>query len=161
MNQNYKEFIIQFYLAFQTLNYTEMQKAYHPDAQFTDPVFGTLNCEEVRAMWEMLLTKGKDLQVTYSNVHATQTTGSCRWEAWYTFSMTGRYVHNIIDSSFEFKDGKIFRQKDTFDLWRWSRYALGTSGILLGWSPLVQNKVKAGARESLKKFMSSKSDVRG
>jgi hypothetical protein len=155
MNQNYKEFIIQFYLAFQTLNYREMQKAYHPEAQFTDPVFGTLNCQEVKAMWEMLLTKGKDLQITYSNVQAMQSTGSCRWEAWYTFSMTGRYVHNIIDSSFEFKDGKIFRQKDTFDLWRWSRYALGTSGVLLGWSPLVQNKVKAGARESLKKFMVS------
>ena len=39
MDQNYREFIIHFYNAFQTLNYGEMQKAYHAEAQFTDPVF--------------------------------------------------------------------------------------------------------------------------
>ena len=72
MGQNYKELIIHFYSAFQTLNYGEMQKAYHPDAQFTDPVFGTLNCAEVRAMWEMLLTRGKDLKIAFSDVHATE-----------------------------------------------------------------------------------------
>ena len=161
MIENNKKLIDQFYSAFQQMNYTEMQKAYHPDAQFTDPVFGVLNCQEVRAMWEMLLTRGKDLKVTFNNVHATSTTGSCRWEAWYTFSKTGRHVHNIIQSSFDFKDGKSFRQVDSFDLWRWSRHALGLSGILLGWSPMVQNKVRAGARESLKKFISSKSEVPG
>jgi len=155
MIENNKKLINQFYSAFQQLNYAEMQNAYHPDAQFTDPVFGVLNCQEVRAMWEMLLTRGKDLKVTFNNVDATPTTGSCRWEAWYTFSKTGRHVHNIIQSSFDFKDGKIFRQVDYFDLWRWSRHALGLSGILLGWSPMVQNKVRAGARESLKKFMVS------
>jgi hypothetical protein len=107
-------------------------------------------------MWEMLLTRSKDLQVAFSNVHATQASGNCRWEAWYTFSKTGRYVHNIIHSSFDFLDGKIFRQRDTFSLWRWSRYALGTTGILLGWSPLVQNKIKSQAKMSLEKFMGAK-----
>ena len=161
MSQNYKEFIIHFYGAFQMLNYGEMQRAYHPDSQFTDPVFGTLSSAEVSAMWEMLLTRGKDLKIAFSDVKATQTHGSCRWEAWYTFSKTGRYVHNIINSSFEFKDGKIYRQVDTFNLWRWSRQALGPTGILLGWSPLIQNKVRAGARESLNKFIGLKSEARG
>jgi len=161
MSQNYKEFIIHFYGAFQMLNYGEMQRAYHPDSQFTDPVFGTLSSAEVSAMWEMLLTRGKDLKIAFSDVKATQTHGSCRWEAWYTFSKTGRIVHNIINSSFEFKDGKIYRQVDAFNLWRWSRQALGPTGILLGWSPLIQNKVRAGARESLNKFIGSKSEARG
>lgn len=156
MHQNNKEFIIRFYSALQTLNYGEMQASYHPQAQFTDPVFGRLACGEVKAMWEMLLTRSKDLQVAFSNVHATQTAGDCRWEAWYTFSKTGRYVHNIIHSSFEFQDGKIFRQKDSFSLWRWSRHALGMTGLLLGWTPLIQNKVKEQARGSLDKFMRSK-----
>ena len=157
MHQNNEELIIRFYSAFQTLNYAEMQKAYHPDAQFTDPVFGTLNCRQVRAMWEMLLTRATDLKIDFSNVEATQTTGRCRWEAWYTFSKTGRPVHNIIRSSFEFNDGKIFRQVDKFNLWRWTRYALGMTGTILGWTPLVQKKVKATARESLKKFMDARS----
>ncbi len=154
MPQNNKEFIIRFYSALQTLNYAEMQRSYHPEAQFTDPVFGTLNCDEVKAMWQMLLTRSKDLQVVFSNVHATQTTGKCRWEAWYTFSKTGRSVHNVITSSFEFKDGKIFRQYDSFNIWRWSRYALGFTGLFLGWSPWIRGKVKASARQSLIKFMS-------
>lgn len=153
MHQNNKEFIIQFYSALQTLNYEEMQKAYHPEAQFYDPVFGNLNCNEVKAMWQMLLTRGKDLQVVFGNVHATEATGKCRWEAWYTFSKTGRFVHNVIRSSFEFKDGKIYRQKDSFNVWRWSRHALGNAGLFLGWSPWIQRKVKAGARESLMRFM--------
>jgi hypothetical protein len=153
MPQNNKEFIIRFYSALQTLNYAEMQRSYHPEAQFSDPVFGTLDCEQVKAMWQMLLTRSKDLQVIFSNVHATQTTGKCRWEAWYTFSKTGRSVHNVITSSFEFKDGKIFRQYDSFNLWRWSRHALGITGLLLGWTPLIREKIKASARQSLTKFM--------
>jgi ketosteroid isomerase-like protein len=153
MDQNNKEFIVRFYAAFQTLDYEQMQKAYHPEAQFSDPVFGTLNSEEVKAMWEMLLTRGQDLQVAFSNIHATKSTGSCRWEAWYTFSKTGRFVHNIVRSSFEFKDGKIYRQTDTFSLWRWTRHALGFIGVFLGWSPWIQNEIKGAAQESLKKFM--------
>jgi hypothetical protein len=154
MDQNNKEFIIHFYAALQTLDYEEMQKAYHPEAQFSDPVFGTLNCAEVKAMWEMLLTRGQDLQVAFSNIHATNTTGKCRWEAWYTFSKTKRLVHNIVRSDFEFKDGKIYRQKDSFSLWRWTRYAFGAVGIFLGWSPWIQNEVRQAAKENLEKFMS-------
>ncbi|WP_276374209.1 nuclear transport factor 2 family protein [Chryseolinea sp. H1M3-3] len=153
MDQNNKDFITRFYSAFQTLDYEHMQKAYHPEAQFTDPIFGTLNYEEVKAMWKMLLTRGQDLQVAFSNIEATTTTGKCRWEAWYKFSKTGRNVHNIIHSTFEFKDGKIYRQRDAFSVWRWSRYALGVAGIFLGWSPWIQNEIKQGARESLTKFM--------
>lgn len=144
---------MRFYSALQTLNYEEMQKAYHPEAQYTDPIFGTLDAMQVKAMWKMLLTRGQDLQVAFSNVHATNSTGKCRWEAWYTFSKTGRFVHNIIRSSFEFKDGKIYRQHDSFSIWRWSRHALGIAGIFLGWSPWVQKEIKDGARENLKKFM--------
>jgi hypothetical protein len=153
MNQNNKDFIIRFYSALQTLNYEEMQNAYHPEAQFSDPIFGTLNATQVKAMWHMLLTRGQDLQVAFSNVHATNTDGSCRWEAWYTFLKTGRSVHNVVRSSFEFKDNMIFRQTDSFNLWRWCRYALGMPGMFLGWSPWIQDDVRKGARKSLEKFM--------
>jgi hypothetical protein len=155
MHQNNKDFISRFYSSLQTLNYQEMQRAYHDDAEFSDPVFGRLSSGEVKAMWQMLLTRSKDLQISFSNINATDTTGQCRWEAWYTFSKTGRAVHNIINSSFEFKDNKIFRQHDSFDLWRWSRFALGPAGVLLGWTPLIRNKIRASAREGLEKFMVS------
>jgi len=59
----------------------------------------------------------------------------------------------IIDAEFEFRDGKILRHRDRFDFHRWSRQALGTSGLLLGWTPLLRNKVRSTARGSLEKFM--------
>ena len=62
-------------------------------------------------MWEMLITAGKDLKITFSDIRANDTTGTCHWEAWYTFSRTGKKVHNIIDASFEFQDGKIIQHE--------------------------------------------------
>jgi hypothetical protein len=145
--------IQQFYTAFQAKNYRVMQDAYHPEAVFSDPVFQNLSSKEVKAMWQMLITSAKDMEITCSDISADENTGRCVWQAWYTFTTTGRKVHNIIHASFEFKAGKIFRHHDHFDFWRWSRMALGTSGLLLGWSPLVRNKVKNTAGRRLKKFI--------
>ncbi len=144
--------IHRFYTDFQGLNYRGMQEAYHDDAEFSDPVFGTLTSQEVKAMWQMLLTRSTDLKISFSDVQASDAAGKCHWEAWYTFSKTGRSVHNIIDAQFEFKDGKIYRHHDVFSLWRWSRQALGRSGLLMGWTPWVQHKVRESARKSLVAF---------
>lgn len=153
---DHKQLIEQFYTAFQNRDYTTMQNCYHADATFHDPAFRDLNANEVRAMWQMLLTSAKDLKVSFDTVKTAGNTGSCTWQAWYTFSKTGRPVHNVIQASFELKDGKIFRHRDSFDLWRWSRQALGASGLLLGWTPLVQNKVHSNAKAALQKYIASR-----
>ena len=149
----YEEIIIKFYKDFQGLNFRGMQEAYHPDAEFSDPAFGTLSSKEVKAMWEMLLNRSTDLKISFSKVQSSGDGGKCHWEAWYTFSKTGRLVHNIIDAVFEFKDGMIYRHHDSFDFWRWSRQALGTNGLVLGWTPWLQNKVRNSARKSLMAFI--------
>jgi ketosteroid isomerase-like protein len=145
--------IRQFYVAFEQKDYETMQSLYHANASFSDPVFQHLTATEVRAMWEMLIKAGTDLKVSFSGIKVDETFGMCRWEAWYTFSRTGRKVHNIIDASFEFEDGKILAHQDAFDFWRWTRQALGMPGILLGWTPFIRNKVRATARKGLSKFM--------
>src|SRR5437868_888017 len=81
----------------------------------------------------------------HSKVVADDSAGSAHWEARYTFSTTGRFVHNIIDAKFTFRDGKIASHTDSFDFWRWSRQALGGAGLVLGWSPMLRNKVRATA----------------
>ena len=150
---DHEKLIHQFYSAFQHKDYVTMQGAYHQNASFSDPVFQNLNSLEVKAMWEMLVTAGKDLKVSFSDIKANDMHGSCHWEAWYTFSKTGRKVHNIIDASFEFQDGKIFRHRDTFNFWRWSRQALGMTGFFLGWTSVMQEKIRDTARKGLNKFM--------
>lgn len=153
--ETHEAMIRRFYTAFQQKDFRTMQSCYHSGATFTDPVFQNLSCEEVKAMWQMLLTSAKDLRISFDNVQANGDHGSCRWEAWYSFSRTGRPVHNIIDATMEFKDGLIYRHTDRFNFWRWSRQALGGTGLFLGWSPVVSNKVRAMARKNLDKFTAS------
>jgi ketosteroid isomerase-like protein len=147
--------IRKFYTAFQQKDFLTMQSCYHPEATFSDPVFQNLSSKEVKAMWQMLLTASKDLKVTFDSIQSDGDRGRCHWEAWYSFSRTGRAVHNVIDASMEFKDGLIYRHNDRFDFWKWSRQALGTTGLFLGWTPIVGNKVRGTAQKSLKKFMTS------
>lgn len=145
--------IHQLYTSFQIKDWKTMQSCYHEDATFTDPVFQNLSAKEVKAMWHMLAAAAKDLKVIFGDIQVVENKGSCRWQAWYQFSRTGRNVHNVIDARFEFKDGKIFRHTDQFDLWRWSRMALGAPGILMGWSPLIKNKIRKTARKGLAAFI--------
>jgi hypothetical protein len=58
-------------------------------------------------------------------------------------------VVNRIDARFAFRDGLIVEHRDSFDLWRWMRQAMGVLGTLLGWSPLVQRMLRAQARRGL------------
>jgi hypothetical protein len=153
---DYTVLIEQFYTAFQRGDYRTMQSMYHPRATFSDPVFQNLDAEKTKAMWEMLLSSAQDLKITFHSVQSQGTTANCQWEAWYTFSRTNRKVHNIIEASFQFEEGLILRHVDAFDLWRWSRMALGISGALLGWSPIVRRKIRRTAAERLAAFLSRK-----
>lgn len=149
-----------FYRFFQNKDWRGMQSLYHDDIVFSDPVFQNLKGKEAKAMWHMLAEAARDLTITYRDAKVEGSTGSCHWEAAYDFSRTGRKVHNVIDASFELKEGKIIRHTDTFDLWKWAAMALGMSGKLLGWTPYLQSKVRTTARTGLDKFIASHQEYR-
>lgn len=130
-----------------------MQACYHEDVEFSDPVFGDLNSKKARAMWHMLCSGSSDLEVTYHDITMSGDTATATWEAKYTLGGNDRLIHNVISATFEFKDGKIFRHRDEFDLWKWSRMALGTPGLLLGWSSIVKGQVRERARTQLERFI--------
>jgi ketosteroid isomerase-like protein len=111
-----------------------MIACYHKDIHFEDPAFGVLKGEHAGNMWRMLCAsqKDKEFTVTFSDITYQDGKGSAHWEAQYHFSKTGRKVHNKIDATFEFKDGKISKHIDTFNLHRWASQAMGFKGMLLG-----------------------------
>jgi ketosteroid isomerase-like protein len=148
-----EELIHRFYAAFARRDAAGMGACYAPDVHFRDPAFGDLQGDRARGMWRMLCERGTDLKIEHSQVKADDTTGSAHWEAWYTFSGTGKKVHNVIDARFRFADGKIVDHVDTFSFPRWSRQALGVTGLLLGWTPLLQRKVQTMALRGLDKFL--------
>jgi ketosteroid isomerase-like protein len=157
MAEENEKLIMRFYDAFNRKDYRTMQEMYADTACFSDSVFVNLNSKQVRGMWEMLLTSATDLKVVVSNIRATADTGECRWDAFYTFSATGKKVHNIIFANFVFRDGKIVKHTDQFDLYRWSRMAFGLTGLLLGFTSFFQNKVRKTALTRLQKFIEKKS----
>jgi hypothetical protein len=148
-----EELIKNFYFSFAKKDYQSMQKCYHENALFSDPVFVHLERREINAMWHMLCEAGKDLMIEYSGIGAYDNSVRATWKAIYTFGKTGRIVHNIIQSSFVLKDDLIISHTDQFDFWKWSKMAFGTNGALMGWSDFFKEKVRGEATRQLNKFI--------
>ncbi|MEM1117528.1 MAG: nuclear transport factor 2 family protein [Bacteroidota bacterium] len=154
------DLVDRFYAAFAQRDAAAMRACYHPEVRFRDEVFD-LHGARAGAMWTMLCDAGADLVVTHRDVRADAASGSARWEARYTFSATGRAVHNIIEAAFTFEDGLIRTHTDRFDAWRWSRQALGAPGLLLGWTPWLQSKVRSEAARRLDRYIDTHPEALG
>ena len=148
-----KALIETFYTAFQNRDAEGMISCYHPDIIFIDPAFGELKGEEAMAMWRMLCRNADDLRVEFSAITASLKKGSAHWEAWYTFSRTGKKVHNIIEAEFEFKNSKIIKHIDTFNLHKWASQAMGWKGKLFGGTAFFRNKMNRQTHKMLVDFM--------
>jgi uncharacterized protein len=151
------ELIERFYTAFARRDGDAMAKLYAPDARFSDPVFRDLRGEEPGQMWRMLTERGEDLEVKLLGSFAEGDTGAAHWRATYTFTQTGRPVVNDVRASFHFADGKIVDHVDSFDFRKWASQALGLSGRLLGWTPLLRAAVRRRARKGLDEFIAGDS----
>ena len=156
MSQAHHALITRFYQAFQQLDAETMAQCYTEDVLFSDPVFGELRGQDARDMWRMLTSRAKDFTLSFNTVQADDQQGSAHWVATYVFSQTGNIVVNNIQARFVFRDGKICEHRDHFDLWQWSRQALGFKGVLLGWTPLVKNAIRAQAQKGLKAFQAAR-----
>lgn len=148
--------IERFYDAFGRRDGEGMVACYHRDVTFSDDVFGELDGAQVRGMWRMFCETGTDLRVQASEITADDRAGSARWDAWYTFSATGRKVHNVISARFTFEDGLIRRHDDSFSFPRWAGQALGIPGKLFGRLPFLRKAVRARAHKTLEEYLRTK-----
>lgn len=148
-----KALIEKFYSAFQQKDVKAMQNCYADNAVFNDAVFNNLNAEQVRAMWAMLIKSGKDMRVEFKNIAGNSNGGTAEWIAYYTFSATGNKVVNRIKASFVIENGKIVKHTDRFSFYRWASQSLGLTGILLGWSSFLRNKISNKAKKNLDIYM--------
>ncbi|QHF01998.1 DUF4440 domain-containing protein [Pseudomonas asturiensis] len=148
--------ITRFYEAFAQLDAEAMSACYTDDVLFSDPAFGELRGSQASDMWRMLTSRAKNFSVVFDQVRADDRSGTAHWVATYLFSQTGRTVVNDIQARFVFRDGLICEHHDHFDLWRWSRQALGAKGLLLGWTPVVQNAIRGQAQKGLKTYTESR-----
>jgi ketosteroid isomerase-like protein len=152
MNQN-EQIIHKFYTAFANADTRTMCGCYHTNIQFSDPAFGLLKGKDVHQMWKMLIEKSKgNIKIEFFDIKADQYMGSINWVATYNFSKTNRKVINQVRAHFQVKDGLILKQTDDFDIWKWSKQALGFKGLLLGWTGFMEKKIQKQAISSLKHY---------
>jgi ketosteroid isomerase-like protein len=125
---------------------------YAGDAVFEDPAFGRLEGGAVKDMWRMLCERSDDLDVSLADCGMEGEDGWARWSAHYTFTRTGRPVHNEIRSRFRFDGDLIREQVDSFSLRRWGGQALGRRGAALGTAGLLGRAVRRQARGQLDEY---------
>ena len=148
----HRKMIASFYEALGRRDAATMNACYATDATFTDPVFGKLDHGAVTAMWRMLCERGKDLHVVARGIDADDHHGHAHWTATYSYGPTRRRVVNEIDAAFVFRHGLIVEHVDKFNLKRWAKQALGISGQLLGFTPLLAPMVHKQANTALEAY---------
>lgn len=100
------ELIKKFYESFAKAEAEAMVNCYDDNIVFSDPAFGELKDNDTKNMWRMLLSRSKDIKITFDNVKADDKTGPANWRAEYVYSQTGRKVINKISAQFEFQNEK-------------------------------------------------------
>lgn len=149
-----KIIVQQFYTAFQQRDAAGMNACYSNDIVFSDPVFMLLRGEEVKCMWEMLCKNAKGFSLNFSDIELLdEEYATCKWQANYIFSKTGRKVQNNVKAYMRLKDGKIIEHSDAFRLSTWIGQALGWKGVLFGWTGFMKRAVQNNARKTLLKYM--------
>ncbi|MDO6438424.1 nuclear transport factor 2 family protein [Cyclobacterium sp. 1_MG-2023] len=152
-----KALMNKFYTSFIKGDNKAMGECYHKDILFKDPVFGSLKGDRAFKMWEMLLTpKKEDLKISFDIARVSEKKGKVNWVAEYHFGEKKRKVINNVSAEFKFKEGKIIEHIDTFNLWEWSKQAMGTVGYLIGWTPFMKKKIQKSTNQKLDYFISGK-----
>jgi ketosteroid isomerase-like protein len=157
VNDRYVALISAFYDALASADYAAMERCYHPEVSFGDPIFQEIEGRDrVMRMWRLQLGVRDGLKSDYRDVTADEFSGTAHWTARYTFSTTGREVVNEIDALFRFEDDLIVRHHDEFDFKRWSKMALGKpNGLLFGWTPMWRKSIRDRATQQLDEFSPS------
>ena len=152
-----KELLQKFYNSFSEGNAKGMIDCYHEDITFHDPAFGTLRGKRAKAMWEMLLSK-KDSKASlaYKILEVNDKHAKVNWTAHYKYGPKKRKVVNNVTANFEFKEAKILKHTDDFNLWAWSKQALGISGYLLGWSSYMRDQIQKKTGNLLNSYIAKR-----
>lgn len=137
----------QFYEAFARRDHRAMLSHYSEGIQFFDPVFGHLEGEQVRSMWQILCERARDFSLEIGEVKQLDDEYvTCEWTARYSYSATGKTVLNKVKAHMRIQNGLITEHSDAFSFHRWAAQAFGWKGYWLGWTGFFRKKVQAKAR---------------
>ena len=94
-----------------------------------------------------------NIKIHFSIVDVNDQQGKVEWVAEYFYGKKKRKVVNKVSSTLLIDDGKIIQHTDSFDLWSWTRQALGLPGYLLGWTSFMRNKIQGMTKVRLDEYL--------
>lgn len=145
--EQHTQIVRNFYEAFARRDHRAMQSQYSDHIQFFDPVFGHLEGEQVRRMWQILCERARDFSLEIGEIRALDDEYvTCVWTARYTYSMTGKPVVNKVKAHMRIQNGLITEHSDAFSFHRWAAQVFGMKGYWLGWTGFFRRKLQAKAR---------------
>ncbi len=151
-----------FFEAFAASDWQTMARCYHDKASFSDPVYPDLREERIVYRWHQLLSAAEtstlksgsknshslnNLKLEYRVLFGDERKAQVLWTASYLYQ--NRSVSNEVLSTLAIWDDKIVRQVDEYNFWRWSRQALGLTGLAFGAMPWYQRSVQRSAQSRL------------
>jgi ketosteroid isomerase-like protein len=123
-------------------------ECYCDDAAYEDLAFELKGKPEIAAMWRLVCSRG--VKVEYRDIRTEGHEIKGHWVFDYKFRGTNP-VHNEMDSTFVFRDGKILVHHDHASRWTWAKQALGVpEGALVTILPSI---LRREAREELDTFI--------
>jgi len=156
MNHSNAELLQRLFTSLDRHDHREMATCYHADATFTDIAFDLRGRKLIHAMWHMICET--DIRASFHVLEVDDRVGRVNLVDDYTFTSTGRAVHNVIDSHFRLRDGLIIEHQDLCDARVWAAMALGgVSGFLAGRLRFLRSY---RAQQMLQAFMAKHSEYR-
>ncbi len=123
-------------------------ECYREDASYRDLAFDLKGKPLIAAMWRLVCSS--DVKVTYRDIRTEGSEVKGHWEFDYKYHRVNP-VHNEMDSTFVFRDGKILVHHDEASRFDWAKQALGKpTGALVTVFPFI---LRLMAKKELDKFM--------
>jgi len=123
-----------------------ISSCFHEEAEFYEPAYGKLTGPKIAAWWTFFFAQAKEFHSEFDSLKVNGDKATVHSEHWYYWNATGAGVHNLVESEFDFKDGKIFRQIDNYNLNAWAFQALESK--FMGWT----NKSREAEQERFEEF---------
>jgi ketosteroid isomerase-like protein len=142
-----EQVVLKLYEAIQAGDAAAAAECYRDDAKYRDLAFDLAGKPDIAAMWRLVCSRG--VQVEFDDIRTEGDKVKGHWVFDYDFHGTNP-VHNEMDSTFTFRNGRIFVHEDRASRWKWATQALGyPKGALVTVFPFLLRKQ---AREELEKF---------
>lgn len=149
------EVIQSYFKHLQARNAASLWQCYASNIVYSDPVYGWMEGDKVKARWEYFCAHADALQLTWGAVTVLDDEYfTCEWTAQYTQRETGRTIKFPCKSFFRLKDYKIIEQSDAYRLSSLIAQTDGWKGFWFGWTGYMKRFVQKRALQALASFSS-------